>query len=153
MGMAAMALSPDGRRVVIAGAYPGPNPFNNEQPPKAFHAMTWIRMHDTQTGACLWKHEEENVHEAAFAGFKALRFSPDGRLLAGEWKDDADHYKVRLLNPSTGKTIHTIKWKRSHNERPLSLYSYSPLCFSPDSSTLVTRSATKLYWWDIRSLR
>jgi WD40 repeat protein len=72
-------------------------------------------------------------------GGVTLRFSPDGKLLAGSWSDGA----VILWNTADGKVLHRLKGHDS---------GLSSLAFAPNGKYLATGGNDgRVLWWDIAS--
>jgi WD40 repeat protein len=68
-----------------------------------------------------------------------LRFSPDGKLLAGSWADGA----VILWNVADGKVLHRLK---GHDN------GLSSIAFAPNGKFLATGGMDgRVLWWDIAS--
>src|SRR5207248_3291159 len=81
----AVAVSPDGRRVVSGGATPG--------------GAGAVRVWDAASGAAVWSKEDHAAEVLAVA------FAPDGSSLATAGADGI----VRLRDPATGSVTRTLE--------------------------------------------
>jgi RNA polymerase sigma factor (sigma-70 family) len=124
----AVAVSPDGNSIAFAVAKNRPSGFGGG---RARVGLTRFMILETRTGKLLHQADVEDED------FRALTFSPDGKLLAagGTWT-------VRVWRIGTEKALHHFEGHRGR---------INSLAFSPDGKRLASASEdSSVLIWDVK---
>ena len=124
----ALAFSPDGKRLALAGFVEGP----------------FVKLWDVEKQTSVEGKVDFGENTQGLKAISCLAFSPDGNLLAVAWSNA----KIRLLNGRTGEFITLIDHGLKDEFRGLRA---GGIAFSPDSKSLaIPGDDGTLILWDLK---
>jgi uncharacterized protein (TIGR03067 family) len=124
----ALAVSPDGKRVLIGGTMDAIKGKGDE-----------ARKVDAGVMALYTEDFKEVWHEVHDSGVRAVAFSPDGKRVAAACDDGS----VLIRDAETGKALRAPGHGRGHG-------ALAAVAFSPDGKLVAAGGADKTVWlWDV----
>jgi WD40 repeat protein len=141
-GVSALAFSPDGKRLAVAGT--ALTEISRESAP-------FLKLWDAEKQRLIEGHPDlgavpagimvEQISATNGVNSDGLAFSPDGKLLATAWRDG----NIRLYDGRTGEFRSLLDSQLGPDEGGC-----GPIAFSPDSKTLASKGRDRtLVLWDL----